>query len=59
LGSQIALRGIPQEEYRACITEVLQESFHGTPTPEKFPKYFSDFFSETKSVITARLSSNE
>ena len=67
MGSQNALGGIPPEEYRACITQVFPVKFMGLLSdrgparniPQIFFRLFFRSLLETKSVITARLSSNE
>ena len=44
LGSQIALRGIPPEEYRPCITQVFRVTFQGTPGHKNSPEIFQEIF---------------
>jgi hypothetical protein len=50
MGGQIALGGIPPEEYRSCITQIYSVKFMGLlqigGQPKKFLRNFSDFFSE-------------
>jgi hypothetical protein len=46
MGGQIALRGIPPEEYRACITQVFPVKFMGLLPKKYSPNIFQVFFSE-------------